>query len=284
MSGQSLGFALIPLPGGAVAAFNAGGVWYCARPDWEGSSRLTSSPSRTETGGQAYSPCGATYAGASLGRAGGSWRGAFAGHWDGTPDNLDGSPFRLLAPMMEFPREIPLARPRWLSPDTGAPGAQLLALGWEPAGLAAVNPANPQTSTPGRSTAPWGAPVRNAYAYVANQPLQATDTVGLDGSGGGQTIGGGNPLTPSAQCEAEGLPEDCWWNPQLDYLCGSGSPREQLDPSCRQFATPAPSKGSARWGGLFTEPDPVHFYQPGPVDRARAIAAAQAYYHACLQH
>ncbi len=40
---------------------------------------------------------------------------------------------------------------RWLSPD--------------PSGLAAVNPANPQS---------W-----NSYAYVANQPLTATDPLGL---------------------------------------------------------------------------------------------------------
>ncbi|MGH9526509.1 MAG: hypothetical protein ACRD2F_07550, partial [Terriglobales bacterium] len=43
------------------------------------------------------------------------------------------------------------AQGRWLSPD--------------PAGLAAVNPADPQT---------W-----NAYAYVANQPLEATDPLEL---------------------------------------------------------------------------------------------------------
>ncbi|MGH9534768.1 MAG: hypothetical protein ACRD2E_07920 [Terriglobales bacterium] len=148
----------------------------------------------------------------------------------------------------------PDTRACWLSPDPGAPSAQRCVLGRDPAGVAAVNPANPQTSTPRRSAAPWGAPVRNAYAYLANQPLQATDPLGLDGGGGGQTIGGGNPLTPSAQCEAEGLPEDCWWNPQLDYLCGSGSPWEQLDPSCRQFATPAPSEGG---GGIAPETVPI---------------------------
>ncbi|MGH9506607.1 MAG: RHS repeat-associated core domain-containing protein, partial [Terriglobales bacterium] len=51
-----------------------------------------------------------------------------------------------------FPfREYSSIQGRWLSPD--------------PAGLAAVNPANPQT---------W-----NAYAYVANQPLEYTDPTGL---------------------------------------------------------------------------------------------------------
>ncbi|MGH9533619.1 MAG: hypothetical protein ACRD2E_02040 [Terriglobales bacterium] len=137
-----------------------------------------------ETGDVAYSPYGIGYAGASLGGAGGSWPGAFAGLWQDAPGNLDNSPLRLLAPMMEVPQEIPLARPRWPSPDTGAPGAQLRALVWEPAGLAAVNPADPQTSTPRRSAAPWGAPVRNAYAYVANQPLSFTDPLGPLGTNG----------------------------------------------------------------------------------------------------
>ncbi|MGH9533526.1 MAG: RHS repeat domain-containing protein [Terriglobales bacterium] len=133
MGGQSLGFALIPLPGGAVALYYSSGLGYYAHPDWEGSWRLDSSPSRTETGDQAYAPYGATYAG--------SGPVAFTGHWQYTPDNLDDAPYRLLAPTMG----------RWLSPD--------------PAGVAAVNPANPQT---------W-----NAYAYVGNTPLRATDPLGL---------------------------------------------------------------------------------------------------------
>ena len=58
-----------------------------------------------------------------------------------TPDNLDDFPKRFLQPMMA----------RWLSPD--------------PSGLAAVNPANPQS---------W-----NAYAYVGDNPMNATDPLGL---------------------------------------------------------------------------------------------------------
>ncbi len=75
-----------------------------------------------------------------------------------------------------------------------------------PAGLAVVNPANPRAATPGRSTAPWGAAVRNAYAYVANQPLTATDPLGL--------------LTT-------------WQDPKQPDPCGS--PWEMLDPSCEWF-------------------------------------------------
>ena len=111
----------------------AGGGPYYAHPDWEGSWRLASSPSRAATGELAYSPYGATYAG--------SGPDAFTGQWVDTPDNLNDFQHRLLAPMMG----------RWLSPD--------------PAGIAAVNFSDPQS---------W-----NEYAYVGDQPLEATDPTGL---------------------------------------------------------------------------------------------------------
>src|SRR5205814_7660248 len=50
-------------------------------------------------------------------------------------------------------RELPPTQGRWISPD--------------PAGLAAVDPTNPQT---------W-----NRYAYVMNNPLNFVDPLGLDG-------------------------------------------------------------------------------------------------------
>ena len=133
MNGQNLNFAQVPLPGGAAAMYASGGLWYYAHPDWEGSWRLASSPSRTATGELAYSPYGAAYAGTGPD--------AFTGQWVDTPDNLNDFQHRLLAPMMD----------RWLSPD--------------PAGIAAVNFSDPQS---------W-----NAYAYVGDQPLEATDPTGL---------------------------------------------------------------------------------------------------------
>ncbi|MGH7775708.1 MAG: RHS repeat-associated core domain-containing protein [Candidatus Dormibacterales bacterium] len=71
--------------------------------------------------------------------------------------------------LSDFPfREYSSIQGRWLSPD--------------PAGLAAVNPANPQT---------W-----NAYAYVGNQPLSATDPTGL------------HQLPPTLTCSY--CPSDFW--------------------------------------------------------------------------
>ncbi|MGH9525803.1 MAG: RHS repeat-associated core domain-containing protein [Terriglobales bacterium] len=210
MHGQAQYNSYFPLPGGAKA-YELSGAWLEVHGDWLASARLTTNPGSLYRA-LSYAPYGEMYADSAPGAAS-QW---FTGVDSDVRTDLSDFPFR----------EYSSIQGRWLSPD--------------PAGLAAVNPANPQT---------W-----NAYAYVANQPLEYTDPLGLDGSGGGQTIGGGNPLTPAAQCETEGLPEDCWWLPLLDDLCGSGSPWEQLDPSCRKFATPAPSEGG---GAIAPETVPI---------------------------
>ncbi|MGH9474010.1 MAG: RHS repeat-associated core domain-containing protein, partial [Terriglobales bacterium] len=85
-----------------------------------------------------YAPYGALYADSAPGAAS-QW---FTGVDSDTSTLLSDFPFR----------EYSSIQGRWLSPD--------------PAGLAAVNPANPQT---------W-----NAYAYVANHPLEYTDPLGLN--------------------------------------------------------------------------------------------------------
>ncbi len=82
---------------------------------------------------------------------GGAYAGAGAGE-----QMFTGKGQRLAAGIYDFPfRHYSPAQGRWLSPD--------------PSGPAAVNPANPQS---------W-----NAYAYVASQPLTATDPLGLSGNG-----------------------------------------------------------------------------------------------------
>jgi RHS repeat-associated protein len=69
-------------------------------------------------------------------------------------------------------RNYPSSQGRWLSPD--------------PAGLAAVDPSNPQS---------W-----NRYAYVLNNPLSAIDPLGLDcaiisGADGGDRVAGAQSVT-----------------------------------------------------------------------------------------
>ncbi len=133
MNGQSAGQEAVALPGNGAAVYAGGALSFYAHADWQGSWRLASTPSRTFDGDEAYGPYGATYAG--IGPA------AFTGKQVDTPDALYDFPFRFSSPALK----------RWLSPD--------------PAGLAAVNPADPQT---------W-----NAYAYAANQPLASLDPLGL---------------------------------------------------------------------------------------------------------
>ncbi|MGH9513755.1 MAG: RHS repeat-associated core domain-containing protein [Terriglobales bacterium] len=80
----------------------------------------------------------------------------FTGHQHDNESNLENTWFR----------QYNSAQGRWITPD--------------PAGIAAVDPTNPQT---------W-----NRYAYVGNNPLNATDPSGLDAFDGSQ------------------IPSDCFYN------------------------------------------------------------------------
>jgi RHS repeat-associated protein len=148
MSGQSAGNVYLPLPGGAYAIYNGAGTLYqYNHPDWLGSARLFSSPSRVATPAMSYAPFGEGYA------AGSSTWTQFTGSGNAwtvsVGDNLAGS----LEDFM-FRRYSP-SQGRWISPD--------------PAGVAAVDPMNPQS---------W-----NRYAYVLNNPLTLVDPLGLDSAG-----------------------------------------------------------------------------------------------------
>jgi len=112
------------------------------KPDWLGSARLFSSPSRGAIPAMAYAPFGEGYAGGQpyvqFTGAGNAWT-----VYDN--ENQTGS----LEDFM-FRRYNP-TQGRWISPD--------------PAGLGAVDPSNPQT---------W-----NRYAYVLNNPAVLIDPLGL---------------------------------------------------------------------------------------------------------
>jgi RHS repeat-associated protein len=62
MNGQSLVKAFVPLPGSSTAVYTSTGLSYYRHPDWLGSNRLTSSPSRAALSTIAYGPFGETYA------------------------------------------------------------------------------------------------------------------------------------------------------------------------------------------------------------------------------
>jgi len=135
MSGQTLQKAFVSLPGNATAVYTSAGLDHYRHSDWLGSARLTSSPSRTVLSSVGYAPFGETYAQSGIPDP------SFTGQ---NPDTSSGDYDFLY-------REYTGTQGRWPSPD--------------PAGLAAVDPANPQT---------W-----NRYAYVLNSPLAAVDPNGL---------------------------------------------------------------------------------------------------------
>jgi RHS repeat-associated protein len=156
---QTVQRGYVPLPGGGTAVYNnyngASGLSYYSHPDWLGSGRLLTTPTRTVYKDVAYAPYGENYA-----SSGALWDLSFTGQ---TQDEQS------LTYDFLF-RDYSAISGRWYSPD--------------PAGLAAVDPSNPQT---------W-----NRYAYAGNSPLDTVDPLGLDygpviGDDGG---GGCYPFDP----------------------------------------------------------------------------------------
>ena len=120
MNGSTLTKAFVPLPAGAQAVYTSSGLAYYSHADWLGSSRLATTPSRTLYSSAAYAPFGENYAGA------GTQDLSFTGQNQDTKSSCSGG----AGGMYDFLyREQTPVQGRWLSPD--------------PAGMAAVNPANP---------------------------------------------------------------------------------------------------------------------------------------------
>jgi RHS repeat-associated protein len=139
MNGQTLTKGFVPLSGGATAVYNASGLSYYRHSDWEGSSRLASTPTQGVYYDGAYAPYGENYAET------GTTDRNFTGQ---NQDTISSGSY----PLYDFLyREYHPTWGRWVSPD--------------PAGLGAVDPSNPQS---------W-----NRYAYVVNNPLLFTDPLGL---------------------------------------------------------------------------------------------------------
>ena len=134
LNGQSYTTAFVPLAGGVMGVWATQGV-YLRHPDWLGSSRLASNYNRTVYYDGAYAPFGEPYA------------------QSGTTDlNFTGMDQDTISGLYDFPAREYSIQGRWPSPD--------------PAGLAAVDPTNPQS---------W-----NRYSYVMNDPLDWVDPSGLD--------------------------------------------------------------------------------------------------------
>jgi RHS repeat-associated protein len=151
MSGQTLQQGFVPLPTGSTAVYTSTGLAYYRHTDHLGSSRLATTPTRTLYSSTAYAPFGEAYK--QVGTTDLSFTGQNQDTVSGIHDFMD--------------RRYTPVQGRWLTPD--------------PIGLAAVNPASPQT---------W-----NRYAYVMNNPLALVDPFGDDCyDENGSPMGcGGNP-------------------------------------------------------------------------------------------
>jgi RHS repeat-associated protein len=181
MSGQTLQKAFVPLPGGGTAVYTSAGLSYYRHVDWLGSSRLASTPSRTIYSTTAYAPFGEPYA------------------QSGTTDlSFTGQNSDVASGDYDFLYREYANQGRWPSPD--------------PAGLAAVDPSNPQT---------W-----NRYAYVMNDPLAYIDPLGLCGGGDGDT---GAPCSPFSYIDGNGCTVSVTYHkekgydiPEVTTTCSSG--------------------------------------------------------------
>src|SRR5208337_406196 len=136
MSGQTFQTGRVPLVAGAWARYLASGLALYRHPDWLGSVRLSSTPTQGPPYYDgAYAPYGESYA-----------------EWGTTDHQFTGQKEDTVGDLYDFPfREYHSTQGRWLRPD--------------PAGLAAVDPTNPQSL--------------NRYSYVLNNPTGLVDPLGL---------------------------------------------------------------------------------------------------------
>lgn len=132
--GTTIQHLKVPLPSGAEAEYSSSGLTGYRHKDWLGSHRLETGPTHSIIGDNAYGPYGEVYA-----RTGNA------------EISFTGQDSDTVWPQYDFmARQYTPNQGRWISPD--------------PAGLAAVDPTDPQT---------W-----NRYAYVMNNPLALLDPLG----------------------------------------------------------------------------------------------------------
>jgi RHS repeat-associated protein len=115
MNGQTATKVFAPLSGGATAVYNSSGLQYYRHPDWLGSSRVASTPTRGLYYQGEYAPFGENYA------------------ETGTTDrNFTGQNQDMVPDLYDFLyREYHPIQGRWISPDR--------------AGMAVADPTNPQS-------------------------------------------------------------------------------------------------------------------------------------------
>ncbi len=248
MNGTSLSKAFVPLPGGAAAVYNSSGLAYYRHSDWLGSSRFASTPARAMYFDGAYAPFGEPY-----------------GQTGTTDLSFTGINQDTVPALYDFPAREYGIQGRWPSPD--------------PAGLGAVDPANPQS---------W-----NRYAYVRNNPTSRIDPSGTVDINPGlmyaMMSGGGG-----FGCQEDGLDVSC----ESAYLalqgggavqcpnnnCGIGTatPYQCLDTACGYMSYQyAGTHENEQNGVLYSDSEWAQFIS-GKVDSQHG-ALAGALYDAIMQ-
>lgn len=220
-SGQS---SFVPVPAGGMAIWANNTIYY-RHPEWLGSSRLTSDQNHNIYSDSAYSPFGEVYAQAGL-----------------SDESFTGMDQSTVTNMYDFPaRELAIVQSNWLSPD--------------PAGLASVDPSDPQT---------W-----NRYAYVRNSPLTETDPTGMGGFVNGQ------PTCIWNSCQTRQIEDQAELNYQneesiygyggyneFDTLSFALAPTCQND--CRVFYGNLDALGLVGLPGMSGLENPQNLLPPGP--------------------
>jgi RHS repeat-associated protein len=176
MNGNTLVKAFLPLPGGGTAVYPASGSPSYRHPDWLGSSRLTSTPTRGYSSSIAYAPFGEQYD-----ATGTAPDPSFTGQNSDTTSTL----YDFLA------RRMSPSQGRWISPD--------------PAGLSSVNLAMPQslnryayvTNTPLISTDPTGMGCTMRDIWFCN---------GFGGGAGGYGLNDGSTINGISEFDLINIP------------------------------------------------------------------------------
>ena len=134
MNGTTVVKVFAPLSAGATAVYTSSGLAYYRHPDWLGSSRIASTPSRTVYYDGAYAPFGENYA------------------ETGTTDrNFTGQNQDLASDLYDFLyREYHPTQGRWIQPDP----AGLAAWTQQPADLEPVRVRHQRPMRSGRSLRP----------------------------------------------------------------------------------------------------------------------------------
>jgi RHS repeat-associated protein len=174
MSGPTLGWGRVPLPGGGEFVVTASVNWY-NHPDWQGASRVETTTGGTLQAQTEYTPFGSGYDGVTSNCCdytfnGGSHPDMFGGLYD-TPN-----------------RELQPVQGRWIQPD--------------PSGLAAVDPSNPQ------SWNRYAYVLNNPLSFIDPTGLECVwDDGSFDSNDDPRT---GNPKQGRANCASDG---GTWYEP-----------------------------------------------------------------------